>query len=113
MTYWQLCLLIWVVFTGACGWIAYSKDRSVGLWLFLGLLFGAFALLVIALLPDRQKFAWSRASRGLPSSRTLVPPPTASARSADAWRSRRMMTAITSATPAARPSKSRRRIPSP
>ena len=63
MTYWQLCLLIWAVFTGACGWIAYSKDRSVGLWLFLGFLFGAFALLVIALLPDRQKFKFIEPSK--------------------------------------------------
>ena len=28
----------------------------MGLWLFLGFLFGALALAVIALLPDRQKF---------------------------------------------------------
>jgi hypothetical protein len=53
---WQWCLLVWVFFTLICGWVAYSKDRSVGLWLLLGFLFGAFALAVIALLPDQQKF---------------------------------------------------------
>jgi hypothetical protein len=52
----QFCLFVWILFTGVCGWVAYSKGRSVGLWLSLGFLFGAFALVVIALLPDRDKF---------------------------------------------------------
>jgi hypothetical protein len=56
MPAWQWCLFVWVLFTLICGWVAHSKDRSVGLWLFLGFLFGAFALAVIALLPDREKF---------------------------------------------------------
>jgi hypothetical protein len=59
---WQVGLLVWLAFIGACGWVAYSKDRSVGLWLFLGFLFGAFALLVIALLPDREKFDYIKPS---------------------------------------------------
>ena len=52
----QVCLFLWILFSAVCGWVAYSKDRSVGLWLFLGFLFGALALIVIALLPDRKKF---------------------------------------------------------
>jgi hypothetical protein len=59
----QVCLVLWILFTGVCGWVAYSKGRSVGLWLFLGFLFGAFALVVIALLPDRDKFDYIKPSK--------------------------------------------------
>jgi hypothetical protein len=52
---WQLGLLIWLLFTVVCGFVAFGKDRSVALWVLLGFLFGAFALVVIALLPDRKK----------------------------------------------------------
>lgn len=43
-------LIAWVVFGAAAGSIAKGKDRSVVLWVILGLLIGPFALLAIALM---------------------------------------------------------------
>jgi len=63
MSAWQWCMLVWVLFGLICGWIAFSKDRSTGLWLLLGFVFGVFALVVIALLPDRKQFDFIKPSK--------------------------------------------------
>jgi hypothetical protein len=58
-------ILLWLLFpTVCCGIVAFGKERSVGLWVVLGFLFGAFALVVIALLPDKNK--WQQIERSAP-----------------------------------------------
>jgi hypothetical protein len=65
MSGWQLLgLLLWILFPAACGFVAFGKERSVGLWVVLGFLFGAFALVVIALLPEKNK--WEYVERQAP-----------------------------------------------
>ena len=51
-------IAIWIVFAVAATKVAKDKNRSVPLWIVLGLLFGPFALLAIGLMkpgpgPDR------------------------------------------------------------
>jgi hypothetical protein len=48
-------LLLAVVFAALCGTIAHKKGRNTAGWAFLGLLFGPFTLLVVALLPTRKQ----------------------------------------------------------
>ena len=49
-----MAVLIWsIIFAIACGYIANEKGRSSGAWAILGFFFGFFALIVIALLPDK------------------------------------------------------------
>ncbi len=50
-------LLIWVASMAGCALLASSKNRSAGLWAFLGFLFGIFALIAVAVLPRKQP-AW-------------------------------------------------------
>lgn len=50
-------LFIWLVFAGLCAYVANAKGRSVGGWLIFGLVFGIFALLVIACLSNRRRAA--------------------------------------------------------
>lgn len=44
-------LIIWTLLAVACYYVAKDKNRSGVAWGILGLLFGIFALVVIALLP--------------------------------------------------------------
>lgn len=44
-------LIIWILLAVACYSVAENKNRSGVAWGVLGLLFGIFALVVIALLP--------------------------------------------------------------
>jgi hypothetical protein len=48
----EVALFIWLCNMVACALIAGSKHRSRLGWLVLGFLFGIFALLVLACLPD-------------------------------------------------------------
>jgi len=48
-----------LVSAGACSALASHKNRGTVTWAILGFLFGLFALLVCALLPTRQRSAWS------------------------------------------------------
>ena len=43
-------LIAWIIFGIAAASLAKSKNRSVVLWLFIGLLIGPFALLVITIM---------------------------------------------------------------
>jgi hypothetical protein len=49
-------ILIWALFPTACGVLAFNKERDVIVWVTLGVLFCAFALVVIALLPSKNKW---------------------------------------------------------
>lgn len=51
----MLSLMVWLLFGIACGVIADSKRRNVGGWVVLGMLFGIFALIVIACLPTLEE----------------------------------------------------------
>lgn len=62
-------LIIWLLFPTVCGVLAFQKERGVVLWVILGVLFGAFALVVIALLPSKNK--WDAIERRAP---VLEPP---------------------------------------
>jgi hypothetical protein len=62
-------LIIWLLFPTVCGVLAFQKERGVVLWVILGALFGAFALVVIALLPSKNK--WDAIERRAP---VLEPP---------------------------------------
>lgn len=44
-------VLLWIVCCAACYKIALDKNRNAGGWLILGIIFGIFALVVVALLP--------------------------------------------------------------
>lgn len=41
----------WIAIIVICGIVANSKNRSVFFWSFVGMIFGIFALIVLALLP--------------------------------------------------------------
>ncbi len=47
-------LIIWVLLAVACGYVAEQKGRSYIAWFALGLLFGVFALLVLAITPKKE-----------------------------------------------------------
>jgi len=49
-------LVIWAVFAVACYYVAKSKGRNAAAWAFAGLVFGVFALIVLAFMPKRQVF---------------------------------------------------------
>ena len=57
MIYWLSVLTLNVAMTYFCGQVALHRGRSVKPWLWLGALFGPFALATVALLPSRQKSA--------------------------------------------------------
>jgi hypothetical protein len=67
-----ICLLLWLLFPAVCGIVAFGKERDVTLWAILGFLFGAFALVVIALLPSKNK--WDAVERRAPVLERLPPP---------------------------------------
>lgn len=46
-----MAIIIWLLFGIATALVAKEKGRNVGLWLFLGFLFGIFALLIVIFLP--------------------------------------------------------------
>jgi hypothetical protein len=64
-------ILLWLLFPVVCGMVAFGRERSVGLWVVLGFLFGAFALVVIALLPEKNK--WQYIERSAPILEPAVP----------------------------------------
>jgi hypothetical protein len=66
-------LIIWLLFTTACGVLAFQKERGVVLWVILGAVFGAFALVVIALLPSKNK--WDAIERRAPVLEAPLLPP--------------------------------------
>lgn len=43
-------ILVWVVFAAATASIAKSKGRNIYLWMFISLLIGPFAVLIVALM---------------------------------------------------------------
>lgn len=47
-------LLFWILWAVCCGILANNKNRNVVEWSILGLLFGVFALIVIACLPKLE-----------------------------------------------------------
>jgi len=47
-------LVIWSAFAIACYFVAKSKNRNPAVWAVAGLLFGFFALLIVALMPKNQ-----------------------------------------------------------
>jgi len=51
----EIFLLLWFGCAVACWAIANSKARLAGGWFLLGLLFGFFALIVVAVLPSRER----------------------------------------------------------
>jgi len=51
----EIILLIWLGCAIACWVIANNKARFAGGWFLLGLVFGLFALFVIAVLPSRER----------------------------------------------------------
>ena len=57
MIYLLSALTLNVAMTYFCGQVALHRGRSVKPWLWLGALFGPFALVIVALLPSRQKAA--------------------------------------------------------
>ena len=50
----MFALLVWCLCSWACYSIAKSKGRSEALWAVLGILFGVFAVLAIAILPENK-----------------------------------------------------------
>lgn len=54
--YWFWSVFIWIFLGILCSIIAGRKNRSVGAWLVLGILFGIFALIIIACLPSVETF---------------------------------------------------------
>lgn len=44
-------LIIWILLAAACYYVAKDKNRNAVVWGILGLLFGIFALVIVALLP--------------------------------------------------------------
>jgi biotin transporter BioY len=51
----MLSLIVWLLFAFICGWIAKEKNRNVGGWVVLGLLFGIISLIIVACLPKLNK----------------------------------------------------------
>lgn len=45
----MLVIIIWLLCAIGCAMIASSKGKNVGLWFFIGLLFGIFGLIAAAL----------------------------------------------------------------
>jgi len=45
-----IIVIVWLLFGFACSWVAKSKNRDVGGWLLLGVLFGIFALIIVVCL---------------------------------------------------------------
>ena len=48
----MVAIIVWCLCSFVCYTIAESKGRSGALWAALGILFGVFAVLVIAILPE-------------------------------------------------------------
>lgn len=48
-------LVIALLFAAASAWVATRRGRSSVLWAVLGFVFGVFALLAVAVLPDQRQ----------------------------------------------------------
>lgn len=47
-------VLLWIAFAVGCGFLAKRKGRSAGSWVVVGLFFGVFALIALALMKPKQ-----------------------------------------------------------
>ena len=47
--------ILWIMFSGICGFIANEKGRSVGGWMVTGFFLGIFALIAICAVPSLGK----------------------------------------------------------
>jgi biotin transporter BioY len=43
-------ILIWIASAALCGWMASNKNRSIGLWVVVGLLTGLIGVVILACL---------------------------------------------------------------
>lgn len=50
----MILVICWLIFAGACYFIANNKGQSGILWFFIGLLFGIFALGVVLFIPNKN-----------------------------------------------------------
>lgn len=50
-----MIVLFWILWVVLCGIVAQNKNRSVGSWVFLGLLFGLFAFIPLLFLSKLEK----------------------------------------------------------
>ena len=51
----MVAIIVWCICSFICYSIAESKGRSGALWAALGILFGIFAVIVIALMPSQNE----------------------------------------------------------
>lgn len=47
----MLFLIVWLLCAIGCAMIASSKGKNVGFWFFMGLIFGIFGLIAVAIKP--------------------------------------------------------------
>lgn len=65
-------VLLWIAFAVGCGFLAKSKGRSAGRWVVVGLFFGIFALIALAIMKPKQvgfipkPFSGNQGSYGAP-----------------------------------------------
>ncbi len=60
----MVVLVVWVLCAFICAAVASGKGRSAGGWFFLGLIFGVFAAIAIAILPNPTDAEAARVSSG-------------------------------------------------
>ncbi len=48
----MIMLMLWIFFAILCGILANNKGRSVAGWVVLGLFFGIFSAIIVAVLPS-------------------------------------------------------------
>jgi len=51
----MIAIIIWIICAIACVSIAESKGRNQGIWGIMGFLFGIFAVILLACLPNIKK----------------------------------------------------------
>ena len=50
----DIFILVQFISSIVCMFLARTKDRSMGIWLIIGLIFGFVALVVLAFLPEKE-----------------------------------------------------------